>query len=164
MTMKVIVFYLAFIGTFLSGILSVLWIGSHLVAPPAVSGVWTMDIDAQSLENMICQTTPIWTDSPSFTIGQSGKYLDIVFNDSEQTSLSGILDGMTITAQSSSSRRRADSLPATGQPTSLEATLERSESTNQLVGTIELAGCAGALPFVATSQPLAASETGGGAE
>jgi hypothetical protein len=162
--MKTILFYLAFNGAFLSGILFVLWIGSHLVAPPAVSGAWAMDIDAQSLKNMTCETTPVWTGSPAFTIGQSGKYLDIVFNDSEQTSLSGRLDEMTITAQSSSSRRSVDAVPANGQPTSLEATLERSESTNQLVGTIELAGCAGALPFVATSQPLAASETGGGAE
>lgn len=162
--MKTILFYLAFVGAFLSGILFVLWIGSHLLAPPALSGDWTMDIDAQSLRNMNCETTPVWTGSPAFTIVQSGKYLDIVFDDSEQTSLNGRLDEMTITAQLSSSRRTAGALPTAGQPTSLEATLERSESSDQLVGMIELAGCPGASPFVATSQSLAAAEIGGGAE
>jgi hypothetical protein len=162
--MKIILFYISFMSAFLAGIVTVLWIGSHLEAPAAVGGAWTMEIDPQSLADVTCETDPAWTESSILTIVQSGKFIDVVFTDDGQTTLSGGIDELTITAQLPSSRRNADSNLSMGQPTRLQADVDRQEVPNRLSGSIEIAGCAEALPFTAARQAVSATEVEGGAE
>lgn len=160
--MKIILIYVSIVGTLVIGILCVLWIGSHLVAPAAIGGVWKMSPDFQSKASIDCESGLDWTDQTTLTVDQSGKFVELTVNNEVPSFLAGTVQDLTVTALASSPNRRSDPSFQFGEVSQLWADIQRHEDSEQLVGTLVIEGCPGSLPFVATGRTPAEHQTSEG--
>lgn len=158
--MKLIGFYVAVIGAFLMAALLVLWIGSHLIAPPAIGGSWSMVFTAGSAATTECLEASGWTNPSSLHVSQSGKFLALSFGESEHSAMSGRLHDMAVTATSPDA---GDEASEVGHATHLVADVNRDvETSDQLSGQLAIAGCDEPVTFVATGRIDTHSQSSGG--
>ncbi len=170
--MKLIGFYVAVIGAFVMAALLVLWIGSHLVAPPAIGGSWSMVFAAGSAATTECLEASGWTNPSSLHVSQSGKFLAFSFGESGHSAMSGRLQDMAITATSpdvttspdvATSPDAVDEATEVGRATHLVADVNRDvETSEQLAGQLAIAGCDEPVTFVATDRIVTHSQSSGG--
>jgi hypothetical protein len=160
--MKFFLIYVSIVGTLLIGIVCVLWIGSHLVAPAAIGGVWKMNSYPQSEVGIDCASGLDWTDQTTLTVDQSGKFVELTVNNEVPSLLAGTVQDLTVTALASSANRRSEPAVQIGEVSQLSADIQRDEDSEQLIGTLVIEGCAESLPFVATDRTPTEHQTSGG--
>lgn len=157
-------FYIVLIGTFMMGILVVLWIGSHLVAPPAIHGSWSMALAAGSTAYTECLEASGWTNPTTLHVSQSGEFLELSFGESGYSAMPGRLQDMVITAPSPDvGDARAEAAIEAGHVTHLVADVQRApEIPDQLAGQLSIAGCDESVTFTATDRVVTHGQSGGG--
>lgn len=170
--MRMLWFYVAVIGACMIGIVAVLWVGNHLVAPPAIGGSWSMFFSAGSAATTECLEASGWTNPSSLHVSQSGKFLALSFGESGHSAMSGRLQDMAITAtspdvgtspDSASSLNVGDEAIGAWHATHLVADVQRDvETPEQLAGQLAIAGCDEPVTFVATDRIVTNTQGSGG--
>jgi hypothetical protein len=139
-SVKTITYYLLFVGLPLLGVVGALWSGRSLAAPASVGGAWALLIPEQPA--LKCQAFAGWKGEMQMVISQSGPNLLVIFGDPAHAALTGILSGLSITAEN------------IGIPQlQLAAEVDREADPHQLSGSLQVAGCAPPLDFTGYLQP-----------
>src|SRR5712692_4031826 len=89
--------YILLVGLPLLGLFSVLEAGRGLVALPAVSGEWTLDLDARPSAPANCLAPLTGAQRPVLNISQSGANVVVSFNEAPKMTLTGSLEGNRLT-------------------------------------------------------------------
>jgi hypothetical protein len=162
--MRMFWFYITVFGTSLVGIVAVLWIGNHLVAPPAIGGSWSVALTVASTTNRECLEEPGWTNPTTLNVNQSGSFLELSFGNDGHSVIFGRLKDLVITATSPDVANSRDVTSAFGQVTQVLAEVQHSnEASTQLAGVLAIAGCDEPVKFTATNRvPPQSHNSGGG--
>lgn len=97
--MKLVLLYLALVGTPLLGLLGILRIGETLDVPVSIGGTWTVEpATAQAIQRS-CVSLELPDRDPEMTVSQSGRYVQVRFNDAARTSMIGRLRAHTLTVR-----------------------------------------------------------------
>ena len=125
--------YVLFVGIPLLILIGTLRAGAGLSAPPAVSGDWTIEPNANKCAGPLADAAP-----PALSIYQTGADLIVTFNDPRKTTLAGKLESGQISAVSS----------ATGDcaPFHLEAAIVGKPGRRSLHGRLLFDACAACAP------------------
>jgi hypothetical protein len=118
-----------------------------------------IELDPQALAGVNCTADFAWLDEPILTINQSGQFVDLSFNDVGQTNLAGRIHETVITAQVPTGRN-TPAVPVSGQPAYLRAAVDRELKPEQLIGSLQIVGCADPVPFIATGRTSSSEITG----
>jgi hypothetical protein len=156
-------FYITVFGASLVGIVVVLWIGNHLVAPPAIGGSWSVALTTASTTNRDCLEESGWTNPTTLNVNQSGSFLELSFGDSGHSAISGRLKDLIITATTPDVANSSDATSAPGQVTQVLAEVQHNnEAPTQLAGLLATAGCDEPVTFTATNRVPPQSQNSGG--
>lgn len=130
------------------GLAGVLRSGSKLVAPIAIGGRWTMQVNPPSLAALPCGRSIATMRDVGFTISQSGKYFTVSFSNSAMPSMAGFIEGTTVKISMLPS---AEALKETGcsggHVLSLIATLDSKVNPNSMAGLLSMNDCAVCSPI-----------------
>jgi len=144
--MKAVLLYLALVGIPVLAVLGILQLGRGLTAPIAVAGTWNIEKNSPITNDSSCSALPISSDKPVLTITQSGSHLQLMFNDTDRTTLTGELHEQTISTANT---------PSQGQDAiGLEARVDRQAEPDSLQGVLTFRECPSrkAVTFTATHQ------------
>lgn len=89
--MKAILLYLVLVGAPLVGLLAMLRVGQTLEVPPSIGGAWVIDPTTAQAIKRSCAALDLPDQNPEMTISQSGRYVQVRFNDTAQTAMIGRL-------------------------------------------------------------------------
>jgi hypothetical protein len=148
--MRSIALYIVLVGTPILGLLGVLHVGQSLTPPIALHGVWHITLTPQYTTDPACITPLDVAEQRVLTIAQSGPHLVLTFNDAHATTLSGIIEGQTIIAETAST-------------IALRAHANQQKVPDQLQGNFTFPACRSriAVPFIAILQHTASTKAEG---
>jgi hypothetical protein len=127
--MKAIITYLILVGLPILGILGVLQIGSDLIAPVSVGGVWEVTMTSQSPMNVNCGRLQTADKPMQMNVIQSGPFLVLQLDGSEQIVLEGTLSDTTLAASTKAGGSRPSSLQ-------IQAVIDSLAQPDQMHGTM----------------------------
>jgi hypothetical protein len=146
-------FYIAAFGAPLVGIGVVLWMGNHLVAPPAIGGNWTLAITTESKMNRECLEEFGWAGPTTLHVNQSGNFLTLSFPVNGLSTISGRVKDLVITTTSPEVAYSNEVAGDLGHVTSVTADVQRNDDDQtQLTGLLVIAGCDEPVTFTATDR------------
>jgi hypothetical protein len=152
--------YILFVGVPLLALVGILRAGSHLTAPVALHGDWSVQADFGPWQGVPCGALLINSQPLLLSIDQSGSDLTLTLNDPAKTALPGTIDGFSLSTTFSSGRGgtalapRPDGGCLGSQSLRIQAAVNQHEKQRSLAGTFRLDGCASCPPiaFAATRQ------------
>lgn len=95
--MKSLLLYLVLVITPLLGLLGILQIGEKLQAPAPVGGIWAVEPGTSEALKQSCAPLKASGDRLEMTLSQSGRYVQLQFNDAEKTTMTGRFDDSVLT-------------------------------------------------------------------
>lgn len=130
--MKAFLQYAALVGIPILSVLIFIRIGENtLNAPASIGGAWDLEPVFASDAGIECPDL-VFEGEPVLSISQSGIYLEIEFNDRDNTTLSGMLTDLTVNAQKSTA----------SSTISLDAAIDRQPDPDRLEGMLSVSSCA----------------------
>jgi len=150
---KLVSDYVLFVGVPLLALAGILRAGSHLTAPVALHGNWSVQADFAPWQAVPCAAPLVGSQPLRFKIDQAGSNLTFTLNDSQRTALPGIVEGPSVrtaflTGQGS---RTSGAIPEAGcqgaQSLRMHAVVSGREKQRTLAGTFSLEGCASCPPI-----------------
>ena len=143
-----IIAYVLLVGLPLLGLAGVLRAGRSLSAPASIDGTWKLAAAEKGESHQPCTLAISSLTNSSLMISQSGKGLELEFDNSLKTKATGTLEGktlmvpVTLTPQPHSAVGCADT-----QPLILRATLDPDSEPKSLTGVISVDGCPTCAPM-----------------
>jgi hypothetical protein len=122
----------------LVGLAGILKSGHKLVAPVAIDGTWSVQIDSAQLDSLPCGKI-FGPGDKTFAISQSGRSLVLSFPNDTKSTASGTLDGTTLRASLISQ----PGLPSDSNcgPLSILASVNGTPDSRSLLGAVSAANC-----------------------
>jgi hypothetical protein len=151
-TYRITIAYACLVGMPLLGLVAVMRVGRHLVAPASIGGAWNVEADFSTLGATPCTALLSSVKQPFLTVAQSGVNVVATLNDAERTTLSGVLHDRTLTMGDSSGPVN-DTAASCARAIYLGATANPQGEPGVIAGTlgIRCLGC-GSVPFRAVRQ------------
>jgi hypothetical protein len=150
---KSVLQYIFMVGLPVLGVFGLLRMGAHLQPPVSLGGTWKLEFASGAQSQPVCDRFPVAPDDPQLTISQSGPHLEIVFNDANDTSMIGKVDGMGFIARQNPN---LDADPGT----QLAAELDRQAEPDRLSIEMSSSQCAEVQSMTAVRQANSSSESG----
>jgi hypothetical protein len=147
-----IIAYVALVALPLVSLAAVLKSGRHLVAPPALDGVWTLQAKPGDLTLLPCATALPADSTETFSISQSGRTFAVSSAAGSKLSGLGSIDGTNLEASLTSSDRQKPC----SQAWVLHANLQPNSQPKVLVGSLKADN--NTIPFRAVMQESEASK------
>jgi hypothetical protein len=150
---KLALAYIFLVGVPLLALAAILRAGTHLTAPIAMRGEWSVQADFSPWHGVPCEALLANTPQPLLSIDQAGRELTVTLNDPEKTVLTGTIDGFTLSTTPFAGRTESEPAPGpdpgcVGQRSlSLQAAVNQHGKHRALVGTFQLKGCASCRPI-----------------
>jgi hypothetical protein len=150
---KLAVAYIFLVGVPLLALVGILRAGNHLIAPPALHGNWSVQVDFRPWQSVPCGALLNNTQQPLLSIDQSGRDLTVSLNDGEKTVIPGTIDGFTLSSTPSGGGVESDPGPRpnpacqSSQSLRLQAIVNQHEKQRSLTGTFQLEGCMSCSPI-----------------
>ena len=152
--------YIFLVGVPLLALVAILRAGTHLTAPMALHGNWSVQADFSPWHGVPCEVLLANTPQPLLSINQSGRDLTVTLNDPEKPVVTGTIEGFTLSASPSNGRKETASTFRSyagclgHQSLRLQATVNQHGKQRSLTGTFHLEGCPSCPPiaFSATRQ------------
>ena len=135
--------YIVLVALPLFGLAGVLRSGRSLVAPLSVSGIWKISARQDQFSANTC-TKLFAGPNAAFSISQSGKMFVLNFPNSDLPSMSGRVEGSTITADLAAPSA-ADPVCAI-RPVSLTASIDASTTPRSMQGILRVENCSNCAP------------------
>jgi hypothetical protein len=156
--MKLVFLYLSLVAIPLAGVVGILRLGETLTPPTSIGGAWRIEANPPEAGEPACGLSlSLWVQQPVLTISQSGSHLLLTLNNQQSTTLVGEIEGATVVADESVSRRRAQANAAEAQAAAahLEASVDRQAEPGRLQGVLTTTQCSRrtVIPFTAIRQP-----------
>ena len=163
---KLVADYVIFVGVPLLALAGILRVGSHLTAPVALHGNWSVQADFAPWQNVPC-AAPLLSSQPlRLRIDQAGSNLTFTLNDPARTALPGTIEGLSLSTTFLAGQVRAASVPLPdagclgAQSLRIQAAANQREKQRTLAGTLRLEGCASCPPIAfSATRPLPAGGT-----
>jgi len=150
---KLVADYLLFVGVPLLALVGILRAGSHLTAPVALHGNWSVQADFAPWQGVPCAAPLISSQPLRLRIDQVGSNLTFTLNDPAKTALPGTLEGLSLrtTFLAGQGSRASAPLPDAGclgaQSLRIQAAVTQHGKQRSLAGTLALEGCASCPPI-----------------
>lgn len=96
--MRSVILYLILVGLPLAGLLAILSTGSHLVPPVTINGKWAINKAGRG-DGSYCNNLVIAANEPKLSITQSGRWMDIQFNDDQTLAFRSLLQDSHLNTQ-----------------------------------------------------------------
>jgi hypothetical protein len=152
--------YILFVGVPLLALVGILRAGSHLTAPVALHGNWSVQADFGPWQGVPCGALLINSQPLLLRIDQSGSDLTLTLNDPAKTALPATIDAFSLSTTFSTGQGgtapapRPDAGCTGSQSLRIQAAVNQHEKQRSLAGTFRLDGCASCPPitFSATRQ------------
>lgn len=136
--------YILLVALPVFGLVGILRSGRNLAAPMSLSGTWKISADLDQLSASPC-TKLFAGANTAFSISQSGTMFVLNFPNSGMPSVSGKIDGSTITADLASASAAKD--PACSlQPVSLTASVDDKTTPHSMRGVVRVQNCSSCGP------------------
>ena len=152
--------YILFVGVPLLALVGILRAGSHLTAPVAVHGDWSVQADFGPWQGVPCGALLINSQPLLLRIDQSGSNLTLTLNDAAKTALPATIEGFSISTTFPTGRGgtapapRPDSGCLGSQSLRIQAAVNQHEKQRSLAGTFRLDGCASCPPVAFSATRL----------
>ncbi len=161
---RLIAAYACLVGMPLCGLVGILRVGQHLVAPAFVGGTWTMSADLSGAPaRTACAEWLSDTNQPALRVEQSGSHAIVTLKNSQETTRSALVQGGTLTiitdATTPAKHRMANCTEAHAMY--LDATIHSEGEQRVLEGTLGVTGCGGCGPVAFRAVRHVASVKGG---
>jgi hypothetical protein len=142
--MKSILQYTLMVGIPVVTVLILVQIGERTMKAPAfIGGDWVLETIAEDGGESFDCPALVFEQDPVLSISQSGLYLEISFNDRDNTTFSAMLTGLTITGGGSG-----------GDAThSFSATVDRQPEPDRLAGLLTISSCHELFSFTGSRLP-----------
>ena len=142
--MKAFLQYAAMVGIPFIIVLIFVRVGEKIMSAPAsIGGNWTLEPSLETGEAGFECPAFVFEGELVMTISQSGVYLEVTFNDRDNTTLSGMLTDLSISAQKST--------PFVSFI--LEAAVDRQPEPDSLDGILMLSSCEEPFSFLGSRWP-----------
>lgn len=139
--MKAVLHYLVLVGIPIVGVLGLLRLGSNIVPPISVGGVWRLELASSALAETDCARLFDADVQPLLTISQSGMYLTMELNTIEKLRFKGTLSESAIATIQNES-----------ETVIFQAVVDHQSSPHTLTGAVSLPACNLSLPFTGFRQ------------
>lgn len=128
-----------------------------MVAPQWIGGKWAIDPKGVD-DSAYCEHLVIASKEPNLSITQSGRWIDIEFNDDAHTLFRGDIEGMKLNTQTVSTVLATDKNAKClgNNRLILAATILKDGEQTKLAGQLKVDGCdnCASVPFTATHMPV----------
>jgi hypothetical protein len=148
---KLFLLYITLVGVPLVGLLGILRVGETLDVPVSIGGIWSVDASTAQGVQRSCTPIELPHERPEMTVFQSGRHVQLQFNDIARTSLTGRLHARTLTVrQVLPSEAKVENICGAAMPAVLHVQLQRGTGeADQLSGSWRMPECdvCSPLPF-----------------
>jgi hypothetical protein len=157
---KLLVTYALLVGFPLLGLLAILRAGESLTPPQSLGGAWKLEADFGALAGAACRELLSSVKQPFFNVSQSGPSLTLTLNNSQSTTLPGMLRNSHVVAGSPGADPPGSAACLDPHAIQVQAEVAKEAGRRFLVGTLGIAGCATCtpIPFRAERQNSSPSE------
>jgi len=149
---KLVADYLLFVGVPLLALVGILRAGSHLTAPVALHGNWSVEADFAPWQGVPCAAPLVSSQPLRLRIDQVGSNLTFTLNDPRRTALPGTVEGLSLRTTFLAGQGSKASAPGPdagclgAQSLRIQAAVNRHGKERSLAGTFSLEGCASCPP------------------